>query len=216
MQGSSTGSSRPHMSQGQFAEQLPMFMSAREIKAQFSPLEGDKQLKYDAGSGYRDETDDELWDRKLEETQLSKVDYANIHNGRPYYSLLDSYKRKNPISTSSVPMDTGESVWTHQDRVERIRDDEADDFINSTDSSLYTHLSKGGQIPPVHLGHDPKAAPGEGKRILGGHHRIAAMADIDPDRLITVLHTEGTSPHHAGHPGLFGGRPNSKDPYRYT
>ncbi len=211
-----SSTSKSHMSSGQFAEQLPMFMSAREIQSQFAPLSYDKVDKYD--NGWREETDDELWDRKLDESQLSKADYESTHHGREYYRVLQSQMSKMPSSQFNVSRRTGEGTYTYQDRKEDERVAAADEHINSYESTLYHHLSTGGDIPPVHLGHDPLEAPGsgKGKTVLGGHHRIAALAEADPDRLIAVLHTEGTVPRDAGHPGIFGGQRNPKNPYKYT
>ena len=50
-------------SRAQFS-QLPMFMSAREIKSQYDPWHGDFEDDY--------ETSDELWDRKYQEATLGK------------------------------------------------------------------------------------------------------------------------------------------------
>lgn len=55
-------------------QQLPMFMSARDIKEQYQPLPGDRgevthldPNRDDLRLVFRDETDEEFWDRKAEE-----------------------------------------------------------------------------------------------------------------------------------------------------
>jgi len=58
---------------------MPMFMTGPEIKEHFPPLQGDKRTvrlppneranRYDHGE--REETDSELWDRKLEESKYT-------------------------------------------------------------------------------------------------------------------------------------------------
>lgn len=50
-------------------KQLPMFMSAHEIRSQYRPWEGDRELTH-TPEGVRDETNDELWARKRHEASL--------------------------------------------------------------------------------------------------------------------------------------------------
>jgi hypothetical protein len=83
----------PHV--GQQFHQLPMFMSAREIRAQYQALDGDRDLVYgDDGWNDHPETDDQLFDRKYEEAHETD-DFDSGH------TLADSVRWdgvRNPIS----------------------------------------------------------------------------------------------------------------------
>jgi hypothetical protein len=67
---------------------------------------------------------------------------------------------------------------------------------------MHDSIREEGVKAPVSIGHDARGR----KTIIGGHHRIAAAADIDPDRLMPVLHFRGTSPSVA----------RQDDVYKYT
>lgn len=87
-------------------QQLPMFMTPREIMAKYQPLDGDREdVVDDWDADYeetRPETDAELWDRKFDET------HEKDHTGDEYWaddnnapSLHDSVRDegvRNPIS----------------------------------------------------------------------------------------------------------------------
>ena len=67
--------SRSHV--GAQFKQLPMFMSAREIKSQYDPWHGD--FEYDEDGN--EETPRELWDRKYEESKESGVHLSVVEGG---------------------------------------------------------------------------------------------------------------------------------------
>jgi hypothetical protein len=67
-----------NLSDQQF-KQLPMFMSARDIKANYDPLPGDREVVGDGWTGARDETNDEVWERKAEEAENDGL-YDDIVN----------------------------------------------------------------------------------------------------------------------------------------
>jgi len=56
-------------------------------------------------------------------------------------------------------------------------------------SGMTPSIARHGVIDPVHLG---TAHGREGKpQIMGGHHRIASSMDLNPHRLMPVLHHQG-------------------------
>jgi hypothetical protein len=60
-------------------------------------------------------------------------------------------------------------------------------------TSLLEHLRAGGEMKPIPLGHMRNPYKGiEEKRpmVAGGQHRISAMAHINPDQLLPVVHHE--------------------------
>lgn len=130
--------------------QLPMFMSAREIREGWQALDGDRlggalrRKRFSLTSGESTgshgspETDDQLYARKL----------AEAHD-----------PSRGPGTQSLV---------------EHLR-------------------AVGGVSEPIHL-LDPtskrRGALGR-PEVLGGHHRIAAMSEIDPDALMPVLFHSG-------------------------
>lgn len=58
-------------------------------------------------------------------------------------------------------------------------------------SSLYDSVAVEGVKSPVHLGEEQGLL---GKpQVVGGHHRIAAQAEIDEDKLMPVLHHRDVS-----------------------
>lgn len=105
----------------QFHDQLPMFMTGREIKENYKPWYGD------INPG---ETESGLWNRKYREA-------THVDMGPP--SLRDDILKngvKNPISLQ------------------------------------FKHLY-GNDVPP---------------QVMGGHHRVAVMAQDKPDSLMPVAH----------------------------
>ena len=79
-------------------KQLPMFMSAREIRSQYQALDGDRETDSD---GWR-ESDDDLFDRKYEES------YATKHlNGDYLADHIAEHGVENPVSLQADPLNTG-------------------------------------------------------------------------------------------------------------
>lgn len=116
-------------------EQLPMFMSAHEIRSKYQPLEADHEEieDYDEATDHYSstrETSDELWDRKAEE---------------------------------------------------------ADDW------GLTDNIREHGVHTPIPLNVD-------NGQLANGHHRVAAMNDIDHHQLLPVLHVED---HELGRHGVY-------------
>ena len=79
---------------GKQFHQLPMFMSAREIRSQYQALDGDRDLVYGADGEEHDENDDQLFERKYDEAH----DTEDADSG---HTLADSVRWdgvRNPIS----------------------------------------------------------------------------------------------------------------------
>jgi hypothetical protein len=187
-----------------------MFMSAREIQASYRPLPGDFREVHDEKlDDHVEETVPQFWGRKLSESKMSQADYAHkVHQGHETgepYELPEMDWDKAMDRTDYPAQHTGESTDDHGGRVEewemermRSHGNRIEAFINGP--SLYSQIERDGVQSPVHLGTGgrPPLRSAEEKTILGGHHRVAAAADIDPDRLMPVLHYEGGSPKDAG------------------
>lgn len=227
------------------AHQLPMFMSAREIKTQYQPLEGDRQEHYDWREGeptfrsrntagqsnaaiksadagwlrrrggvetgmkhYRvghDESDEQLWNRKLEESQLSRGEYEEVHGGGGssasqgtpgYETIMDRAGRSAPFTPST---DAGTRTWeSHQDRVDEYVGEKVEQHREqrywrdqgSLYDTMYGAMQPGGEgfKGVIHLGTGGPHGSSDKPQVFGGHHRIAAMNDIQPDRLLPVIH----------------------------
>lgn len=197
--------------------QLQMFMTPKEIQAHYQPLDGDRggegllepehsdwltnrsvnsdgdpnvalttqQKAGGRGKAYERtesmESDSELWDRKLAESQMDPIDYAEARGDSaaargPGMSVLD--RASAPQYSSSG------SSGSHWARAESYIMRKQDEHFNK--SSLYDSVREGGVQAPVHLGSQFGVM---GKpQVVGGHHRIAAAADIDPNQPIPVLH----------------------------
>ena len=86
---------RPHV--GQQFRQLPMFMSAREIRSQYQAIDGDRKLVYGDDGWYdHPETDDQLFSRKYIEAEQD-----DDHSPGDRRTLRDAVVQdgvKNPIS----------------------------------------------------------------------------------------------------------------------
>lgn len=144
------------------------------------------------------ETDEQMWGRKLNESQMSYSDYADVHSGglgeqaTPGYDTLAGRETAPRLGTKESH--AGTATWDehqyHQARyVERKQDEhrEKKDW-GSLHTTLVDAMAPGGEgfTGFVHLG----SQFGEsGKpQVVGAHHRIAAMDDIDSNRLLPVLH----------------------------
>jgi hypothetical protein len=160
-------------------------------------------------SGY--ETDEDVWNRKLEESQLSPRDYGEVHGmsrtqeaGPP--EMVEDLYHMGKIGSSTlnelIPTENprygeaGTGTWDrYHERLEAA--DEAlakgqaewEDKYGDYAPSLYESVQQGGVQSPVHLG---TRIGSQGKpEVAGGHHRIAAAANINSDQLIPVLHWQG-------------------------
>ena len=201
--------------------QLSMLMTAKEIQTRYQVLDGDREEGYDSREGSatgrsrttggnpnqpgplgsaihfrggHEESDEQVWSRKLEESQMSPGDYHEARAGEP--ARTPGWETLGQRSSfPQVNERTGRS-WTsmvdsHDMRGESYVNRKQEEFREHQDygPSLYESLqASGGPDSPVHLGtkHGSMGKP----QVVGGHHRIAAMAHINPDQLIPVLHHE--------------------------
>jgi len=85
---------------GQQFRQLPMFMSAREIRDEFQALDGDREDVITDDDEWT-ESDDELFDRKYEEANDWKLSHGTSWSDKDGLTLADSILKhgvENPIS----------------------------------------------------------------------------------------------------------------------
>jgi hypothetical protein len=173
---------------------------------------GGKVRLYDRGSGESvPESDDELWDRKLEEAstwgrtgqhgEYGLPDPANAHGDQP--------RRPPPPSITDI------GAMVDRLRAEGHGDNTVDSAVNGlldrpgaprfngftaniaaqqarhdshNSETLYDSIEREGVKAPIHLGREigSMGLP----QIVGGHHRMAAATEADPDRLVPVMHHE--------------------------
>jgi len=144
---------------------MPMFMTGEEIKTHFAPHQGDKDTvnlpknekanKYDIGE--RQETDSELWDRKLTESkQTGEQRYGKDAFKRDRYGAWRSLNGPSLARAGIGPKTSIESVA----KTQGIQ----------------------GYVPV-----EAHADPAVGKQqLLGGHHRVALSAAQFPSHIFPV------------------------------
>ena len=149
-------------------------------------------------NGYATESDEELYARKLEESQMGPREYREAHAGGytpepPGYNTLKSRASapsgvrralgvRGPNETTS---DWNDSIDEADDYVRRKGEEHYDD--QEFGPSLYDKIAEQGVLSPIHLTTDMPGASGR-PQIAGGHHRLSAQFDIDPDQPIPVMH----------------------------
>lgn len=185
--------------------QRAMFMTPREIHARYQPLDGDR---YDSSAGSHEfstsggfamttgspdriarenemETDDELWDRKLEESQYSKRDYA-MDRGEGVTGTGTFVDRLYDRDSGPVRQTGHTETWEAKE--ESYVNRKIGAWRESHEESLYDSIAKSGVRSPIRLG---EAEGMMGKpEIVGGHHRLAAQTDLNQDQFVPVLHHE--------------------------
>jgi hypothetical protein len=147
------------------------------------------------------ETDDQLFSRKLEESQLSPNDYREVHQGIGASNPPSAPGWGTMAERSSAPSGMkdfnsrrpGEGTGTHEERQEEAvayADRKMEDLQEAQDygPSLYDRIKEQGVLSPVHLSYDQLGHMYGKNEIVGGHHRLAASEDIDPDQPIPVQH----------------------------
>jgi hypothetical protein len=93
---------------------MPMFMTGPEIKTHFAPFEGDKKVidlpdnekatVYD--NGFREENDQELWDRKLSEAKMTgRQRYGEMafHMGAVPRGISPKSSMESVAKTKGIP-----------------------------------------------------------------------------------------------------------------
>lgn len=150
-----------------------------------------------------DETDAQVWDRKLNEAMLPHYEYREVHEGFGATGSAKTPGYETLMEHSSAPWgprsSAGTGTWeSHQQKVDewvgqrqdeaRMQRHEADQW--SLHERLHAAMQPGGEgyTSVVHLGTGGPHGQSDKPMVFGAHHRIASMADIDPDRLLPVLH----------------------------
>lgn len=180
-------------------EQLPMFMRAGDIKQQYRPLPGDFQDNEEGET----ETKRQFWQRKADEASMSKAAYDAANEGMSVRDLKPPELDVDKLGErSDYPYQrTGESTGSWEKREQPWWEERAASnaarFNQYLDApSLKQSIAKEGVQSPVHLGTTKRGK----KTVIGGHHRIAAANEVNPDMLVPVLHHEGDTPWDAGKP----------------
>jgi hypothetical protein len=117
------------------------------------------------------ETDEQLWDRKADEAYNDREIPAKRGNSYTMRSHTTGGRSNNPMGTATA--NTYEQPqgahWRHDDA-----------------TSLGESIEREGVKSPIHLG---RTVGSMGKpEIVGGHHRMAVMRNLNPDQLMPVLH----------------------------
>jgi hypothetical protein len=192
--------------------QLKMFMSPREVLRGYQPLDADRwgahgsqapavtastgtgigtamntagdnvrhgqfRMGHDTGGTFqastygtryrpRAETHNEMMDRKLSESMGE--------GGREDEDWDPMVRRQTRVGTSWYGSDS--YVPPHGER------------MSAGEETLYESVGKHGVTHPISLGTGGKPGMLGKPQIVGGHHRVAAQFDQDPDRLMPVVH----------------------------
>lgn len=136
------------------------------------------------------ESDEQLWDRKLEESQeFSKhgqyedADSDPLHRGGRGGSTMGSYQGAPTGASQGTPSD---SAWDRHYSREGSWENRRQEARYDQGESLYDSIRSEGVRGPIRLGQQIGSM---GKpQVVGGHHRLAAATDINPNRLVPVLH----------------------------
>lgn len=147
--------------------QLPLMMTAREIRHHYRALDGDREDVYDGENNYRDETDDELYERKLYEADDAPSEYGH-HQTSP-----QSTNHRGAYDELYDDLPEKKSVY------ERLRDSNFN--VRNPISLQFKDRARPGW-DSLQEKEDPRP------EVLGGHHRIAVMSEYAPDKLMPVNH----------------------------
>jgi len=157
------------------------------------PRERDTTSPYKYNPG--EETDKELWSRKLEESKMTKADYMHAMGGTEqvrdmepgYTDAADhvAYHGGYPEYKTGGTNTYEAAQASFDNRVEDEHQGRMDEYYSGT-NTLHSNIKSEGVKKAVHLSQQRGM---QGKpQIVGGHHRIAASMDIDSDSLIPVIH----------------------------
>ena len=178
--------------------QLPLMMTAREIRHHYRALDGDREDVYDGENNYRDETDDELYERKLYEAGDAPSEYGH-HQTSPqstnHRGADDDWGLYSTCSGSRTPSDSLYDDLPEEKSVyERLRDSNFN--VRNPISLQFKDRARPGW-DSLQEKEDPRP------EVLGGHHRIAVMSEYAPDKLMPVNHE----------PDIWSARTSLKDRY---
>lgn len=218
-------------------QQLPMFMSQREIMAKYQPLDGDRQEVYDEREGevtgrayttignanprirtsdrdapflkrqdpelvaqsshYRDfgqtESHEQMMARKLDESKMDYEEYADVHSGGTMKHATPGWDTM--MGGSSAPVYQSGHTGTYEFEEQNHLDNKLNEHYQKAQGrgSLFDDLAHdmrpGGEgfTGLVHLATGQFGSAGK-PEIAGAHHRLAALGEIAPDRLLPVIH----------------------------
>lgn len=144
--------------------QLPMFMTAREIKRKYQPLDADRE--------------DISFDHEGDDAEKIMNAYPSLRLRRGGVAFDDeaSYRRR------------GQPGHEYVQEIREENDDEMWDrkATEASDDGLTQSLREHGVRSPVSLSLE-RGRSGL-PQVAGGHHRIAAMDEEAPDELLPVVH----------------------------
>lgn len=110
---------------------------------------------------------------------------SHIHPGQ-LKMFMSSNELMNDIEPGDFHGANAKEGWSH-----KLRESKASMDTGRHGSGVHKSVAKGGVRNPVEIYH-LSASPVDGTqfapRLMNGHHRVAAQADIDPERLIPVEH----------------------------
>lgn len=172
----------------------------------------------------QEETDEQFWDRKLDESKMDPDEYVEAHPG----GGIDNENRTPGYNTfaarASAPQPPGAagyrsngmqntSAWDQFDYNQasyvqrKLSEHYESKSWGSLHESLQDAMRPGGEgfTSHVHLG--SQFGPSGKRMVAGAHHRIASMDEIDENRLLPVLHHTDTKSARRG----FSGYPNASD-----
>lgn len=158
-------------------EQLRMFMSAREIQAEYDPHEGDRYwhgtefpVHMATGGAWVRENTERFGQRTGRTSRTDGGVNIMIPGGPPGKPYMRGPKR------IKAEAETNEQMWDRK-------------LAESQAKGMDTHIAREGVLTPVPLAQTRH--PVTGRRMVGGgQHRIATMAHLNPDQLMPVLHVE--------------------------
>lgn len=195
--------------------QLQMLMSAREIQQQYAPAEGDRMYKGTdsyvnfgtAPGGLTDTRAGEITDRRATTDARLNERWGHPVTGERYF--------KRTAERVRPPIETNTEMWQRKSREsaespEEVRDRHIRHYKATGlatpeqvvafaakplehDKSLIEHLQAGGDTGIIPLGVTSNPLSSSRKpMVAGGQHRVAALGEIDPDRLVPVEHYQNT------------------------
>lgn len=176
-----------HPVAAQIPGQLPAFLSAHEIKRDYRPLPAD----YSEGS--------EEYSQDSRGTATRVFDpFHRYHAGTFSTGGIQQYGPRTTPKTNE-----GTSTYPWRDQVETADELWERKAEEADEAGLTGRLSSQGVLNPVQLSLNkvPEHAKTDSagyRPVLGGHHRIAAMSEIDPHQLMPVLHYERQHPPRMG------------------
>lgn len=135
----------------------------------------------------REESDDELWDRKYGEATMDRDDYMEEVRGAPGSARYD-----RPGGGETRASGTWRDTWKGPSRTDntphKTQTYEPFEQVYGGGESIRDAVIREGVKSPLSLG---RQFGSMGKpMIAGGHHRIAVMARERPDELMPVMHHE--------------------------